>query len=168
MAESRSWNRSVLLYWIVYTWLQYLFPFYIWFTVGLIILCCRHSTTFSRMFGSNPVAEMYRVKYCKGFSSKSCYDFVQMNRHLYYSLHCTLQVFPHKYILNQRAYESIRAWEEGNFYFTIIHTSDFLTGSFIVVVYKCLSWKKYHCISLMPSLFNLGHSVHQELHFDKR
>ena len=40
----------------IYTWFQYLFPLYLWVLIGLIILLCRHSSTFSRMFGSNPVA----------------------------------------------------------------------------------------------------------------
>ena len=31
----------------VYTWFQYLFPFYVWVLVGLIIFLCRHSTTIS-------------------------------------------------------------------------------------------------------------------------
>ena len=39
-----------------YTWLQYLFPFYVWFLIGLIIVLCRYSITVSRSLGSNPVA----------------------------------------------------------------------------------------------------------------
>ena len=40
----------------IFTWLQYVFPFYVWFLVGLIILLCRYSSVISRRLGSNPVA----------------------------------------------------------------------------------------------------------------
>ena len=40
----------------IFTWLQYVFPFYVWFLVGLIILLCRYSGVISRRLGSNPVA----------------------------------------------------------------------------------------------------------------
>ena len=40
----------------VFTWLQYLFPFYVWFLVGLIIVLCHYSSTVSNRLGTNPVA----------------------------------------------------------------------------------------------------------------
>ena len=40
----------------IFTWFQYLFPFYVWFLVGLIILLCHYSSVISRRLGSNPVA----------------------------------------------------------------------------------------------------------------
>ena len=40
-----------------YTWFQYLFPFYVWFLIGFIIVLCRYSLTVSRTLGKyNPVA----------------------------------------------------------------------------------------------------------------
>ena len=41
-----------------YTWLQFLFPFYIWFLIGLIIVVSRYSRRFVRIFGNNPVASL--------------------------------------------------------------------------------------------------------------
>ena len=38
------------------TWLQFVFPVYVWMLVGLIILISRYSITVSNMIGSNPVA----------------------------------------------------------------------------------------------------------------
>ena len=40
----------------MFTWFQYLFPFYVWFLVGLIIVLCHYSKVFLRWFGSNPIA----------------------------------------------------------------------------------------------------------------
>ena len=39
-----------------YSWLQFLFPFYIWFLIGCIILVSRHSRSFANTLGTNPVA----------------------------------------------------------------------------------------------------------------
>ena len=44
-----------------YTWLQFVFPFYLWFLVGLIILACRYSSRAMKLFGSNPVAVLATV-----------------------------------------------------------------------------------------------------------
>ena len=44
-----------------YTWLQFVFPFYLWFLVGLIILACKHSSRAMKLFGSNPVAVLATV-----------------------------------------------------------------------------------------------------------
>ena len=38
------------------TWLQFIFPLYIWSLVGLIILASYYSSRIGRLFGSNPVA----------------------------------------------------------------------------------------------------------------
>ena len=38
------------------TWLQYVFPVYVWTLMGLIILSCRYSIIMSKLIGSNPVA----------------------------------------------------------------------------------------------------------------
>ena len=40
----------------VYSWLQFLFPFYIWFLIGCIIVISRHSKSFTKTLGTNPVA----------------------------------------------------------------------------------------------------------------
>ena len=40
----------------VYSWLQFLFPLYVWFLIGAIILVSRYSQRVSRCFGQNPVA----------------------------------------------------------------------------------------------------------------
>ena len=39
-----------------YSWLQFLFPFYIWFLIGCIIVISRHSKSFANTLGTNPVA----------------------------------------------------------------------------------------------------------------
>ena len=39
-----------------YSWLQFLFPFYIWFLIGCIIMISRHSKSFAKTLGTNPVA----------------------------------------------------------------------------------------------------------------
>ena len=44
-----------------YTWLQFVFPFYLWFLVGLIILACKYSSRAMKLFGSNPVAVLAPV-----------------------------------------------------------------------------------------------------------
>ena len=40
----------------VYSWFQFLFPFYLWFLVGCIILACHYSQSTAKQFGQNPVA----------------------------------------------------------------------------------------------------------------
>ena len=44
-----------------YSWLQFLFPFYLWFLIGAIILICRYSQRASRSLGRNPVAALGTV-----------------------------------------------------------------------------------------------------------
>ena len=39
-----------------YSWFQFLFPFYLWFLVGCIILASRYSRSIAKLFGQNPVA----------------------------------------------------------------------------------------------------------------
>ena len=39
-----------------YSWLQFLFPFYLLFLVGCIILACHYSRSIAKRFGQNPVA----------------------------------------------------------------------------------------------------------------
>ena len=41
-----------------YTWLQFVFPFYVWFLIGLIIVATHYSTKLTRVFGKNPVAAL--------------------------------------------------------------------------------------------------------------
>ena len=38
------------------TWLQFVFPMYVWVLISLIILTARHSVLLSRLLGSNPIA----------------------------------------------------------------------------------------------------------------
>ena len=40
----------------VLTWLQLVFPVYIWFLVGVIIFCSRYSIKISKLIGHNPIA----------------------------------------------------------------------------------------------------------------
>ena len=40
----------------MYSWFQFLFPFYLWFLVGCIILACRYSRSIAKRLGQNPVA----------------------------------------------------------------------------------------------------------------
>ena len=39
-----------------YTWLQFVFPFYVWFLIGLLIVATHYSTKLTRILGDNPVA----------------------------------------------------------------------------------------------------------------
>ena len=50
------------------TWLQFLFPLYIWSLVGLIIIASNYSSRVGRVFGSNPVAvlaTLFLLSYAK-------------------------------------------------------------------------------------------------------
>ena len=42
----------------VFTWLQFLFPFYVWFLIALIIVVSRCSDKIARSFGNNPVGAL--------------------------------------------------------------------------------------------------------------
>ena len=44
-----------------YSWFQFLFPFYLWFLVGCIILACRYSQMIARRLGQNPVAVLLTI-----------------------------------------------------------------------------------------------------------
>ena len=39
-----------------YSWFQFIFPFYIWFLIGCIIVACRYSQSIAKQLGQNPVA----------------------------------------------------------------------------------------------------------------
>ena len=41
-----------------FTWLQFVFPFYIWFLIGLIIIVTHYSQRATNMLGTNPVAAL--------------------------------------------------------------------------------------------------------------
>ena len=41
-----------------FTWLQFLFPFYVWFLIGMIIVMSRYSNKIARSLGNNPVAAL--------------------------------------------------------------------------------------------------------------
>ena len=45
----------------VHTWLQFLFPFYLWMLVGAIIFVSHHSTIITKWLGSNPVAVLATI-----------------------------------------------------------------------------------------------------------
>ena len=45
----------------VYSWLQFLFPFYLWFLIGAIIFICHYSQRLSKNLGRNPVAALGTV-----------------------------------------------------------------------------------------------------------
>ena len=50
------------------TWLQFLFPVYVWSLVGLIIIGCEYSSRIAKLFGSNPVAvlvTLFLLSYAK-------------------------------------------------------------------------------------------------------
>ena len=50
------------------TWLQFIFPLYIWSLVGLIIIASYYSSRIARLFGSNPVAvlaTLFLLSYAK-------------------------------------------------------------------------------------------------------
>ena len=44
-----------------YSWLQFIFPFYLWFLIGAIIFICRYSQRASKSLGSNPIAALGTV-----------------------------------------------------------------------------------------------------------
>ena len=41
-----------------FTWLQFVFPFYVWILIGVIIIMCHYSQRVSKIFGTNPVAAL--------------------------------------------------------------------------------------------------------------
>ena len=41
-----------------FAWLQFVFPFYVWFLIGLIIVVTHYSQRATRIFGTNPVATL--------------------------------------------------------------------------------------------------------------
>jgi len=50
------------------TWLQFIFPLYIWSLVGLVIIVSDYSSKIARLFGSNPVAvlaTLFLLSYAK-------------------------------------------------------------------------------------------------------
>ena len=50
------------------TWLQFVFPLYVWALVGLIIVVSHYSTNAARIFGRNPVsvlATLFLLSYTK-------------------------------------------------------------------------------------------------------
>ena len=52
----------------VFTWLQFLFPFYVWFLIFLIIKLSHYSRQIARIFGTNPVsvlATLFLLSYSK-------------------------------------------------------------------------------------------------------
>ena len=48
-----------------YTWLQFLYPFYLWFLIGLIIVVSRYSRKIAGILGNNPVATLFLLSYFK-------------------------------------------------------------------------------------------------------
>ena len=42
----------------IFTWLQFVFPLYVWFLIGLIIVLSRYSIKIARVLGKNPVAAL--------------------------------------------------------------------------------------------------------------
>ena len=51
-----------------YSWFQFLFPFYLWFLIGCIILACRYSQSVAKRLGQNPVtvlATLILISYSK-------------------------------------------------------------------------------------------------------
>ncbi len=44
-----------------YTWLQFVFPFYLWLLIGAIIIVCQLSSRVGKLFGNNPVAVLATV-----------------------------------------------------------------------------------------------------------
>lgn len=44
-----------------YAWLNYVFPFYLWFLISVIIFSSRFSTKVGKLFGSNPVAVLATI-----------------------------------------------------------------------------------------------------------
>ncbi len=49
------------LHFYSYAWLNYIFPFYLWFLIGIIIFSNRISMKVGKLFGSNPVAVLATV-----------------------------------------------------------------------------------------------------------
>lgn len=52
----------------VYAWLQFVFPFYVWFLMGIIIVASRYSQTATKYLGKNPVpvlATLLLLSYAK-------------------------------------------------------------------------------------------------------
>ena len=102
------------------TWLQFLFPIYIWLLVGLLILVCRYSTTVSRLTGSNTVqvlATLFLLSYAK-------------------LLRTTLDVFSPITITDSNNTAHLRWLLDGNYgYLHWPHLALFLVGLLTLVVH---------------------------------
>ena len=103
-----------------YTWLQFVFPFYLWFLVGLIILACKHFLRQLKLFGSNPVAVLATV--------------VLMS----YSklLHTSQQIFSYVTVYYSNGTQEKRWKIDPNLiYFQGKHITIALFGIFIVIIF---------------------------------
>ena len=102
------------------TWLQFLFPIYIWLIVGLLIFVCRYSTTVSRLTGSNTVqvlATLFLLSYAK-------------------LLRTTLNVFSPITVTDRNNTAHLRWLLDGNYGFLHWpHLALFLVGLLILVVH---------------------------------
>ena len=57
-----------------YSWLQFLFPFYLWFLIGAIIIICHYSQKLSNILKRNPVATLGTVLFLSyGKNNIKCY-----------------------------------------------------------------------------------------------
>ena len=58
-----------------YAWLQFVFPFYIWFLIGLTIVASHYSSKLTKIFGNNPVAALatlFLLSYSKILGTFCC------------------------------------------------------------------------------------------------
>ena len=68
------------------TWLQFLFPFYLWFISGAIVVCCHYSTRMTKMFGNRAVPVL---------ATLICLSYVKLMRIIIDGLAMsTLRVYP--------------------------------------------------------------------------
>ena len=67
------------------TWLQFIFPLYIWSLVGLIIIASYYSSRIGRLFGSNPVAVL---------ATLFLLSYAKLLRTIIASLFCTFLDYP--------------------------------------------------------------------------
>lgn len=101
----------------VYTWLQFVFPFYVWLLIAFIIVLCRYSPWLSRHLGNNPVAV---------FATLILLSYGKILRTIIQSLSFTSLEYPNGVYVNVWLYEGSMRYFSGS--------SHVALGAFAIIV----------------------------------
>lgn len=122
------------------TWLQFVFPIYIWFLAGGIIFICRYSTKLTRLFGNNAVsvlATLFSLSYLKVLRNS-----------------ITIITFTYVFKYHCEGVEAISVWaEDGNLlYFGLEHSLLAIT----CLLFMVFLWIPYTAILLLAPLLRMS------------